>query len=48
MAYDNTERLHRGLTLEPPLAASRRPVPTDPISSRPVLAGRHLVYTRAA
>ena len=45
VAYDNTEHPHRSLTLEPPLRASRSPVPTDPISSRPVLGGLHHVST---
>ncbi|MDQ3703562.1 MAG: integrase, partial [Chloroflexota bacterium] len=48
VAYDNTERSHRSLALEPPLPASRSPVPTGAISSRPVLGGLHHSYQRAA
>ena len=34
--------------LAPPLPASRTPVPTGAINSRPVLGGLHHVYSRAA
>ena len=39
VAYYNAERPHRSLALEPPLPASRSPVPTGAIRSRPVLGG---------
>ncbi len=48
VAYYNAERPHRSLALEPPLPASRSPVPTGAIRSRPVLGGLHHVYHRAA
>jgi putative transposase len=48
VAYDNVERPHRSLALEPPLPASRRPVPTGAIRARPVLGGIHHSYHRAA
>jgi putative transposase len=51
VAYYNADRPHRSLALEPPLPASRSPVPpvlTGAISSRPVLGGLHHVYHRAA
>jgi transposase InsO family protein len=48
VAYDNVERPHCSLALEPPLPASRSPVPTGVISARPVLGGLHHVYARAA
>jgi putative transposase len=48
LTYYNTERPHRSLALEPPLPASRSPVPTGAIRSRPVLGGLHHVYQRAA
>jgi transposase InsO family protein len=48
VAYYNTERPHRSLALEPPLPASRSPVSTGVISSRPVLGGLHHAYHRAA
>jgi putative transposase len=48
VAYDNVERPHRSLALEPPLPASRSPVPTGGIRSRPVLGGIHHSYDRAA
>ena len=48
VAYYNTERPHRSLTLEPPLPASRSPVPAGAITSRSVLGGLHHVYARAA
>src|SRR6185436_13699089 len=43
VVYDNTERPHRSVALEPPLPASRSPVPTGAIRSRPVLSGLHHV-----
>jgi putative transposase len=46
--YYNTERPHRSLVLEPPLPASRSPVATGAITSRPVSGGLHHVYHRAA
>jgi len=46
--YYNTERPHRSLALEAPLPASRSPVPSGAISSRPVLGGLHHGYHRAA
>jgi transposase InsO family protein len=46
VAYYNSERPHRSLSLEPPLARDR---PTSgPIRARPVLSGLHHVYRRAA
>jgi transposase InsO family protein len=48
VAYDNTERPRRSLALEPPLPASRSPVPTGTVRWRPVLGGLHHVYKRAA
>ncbi len=48
VAYYNVERPHRSLTLAPPLPASRSPVPTGAIRSRPVLGGLHHAYHRAA
>jgi putative transposase len=48
VAYYNVERPHRSLALEPPLPASRSPVPTGAIRSRPVLGGTHHSYDRAA
>ncbi len=43
VAFYNTERPHRSLALEPPLPASRNPVPTGTVRSRPVLSGLHHV-----
>ncbi len=48
VAFYNVERPHRSLALEPPLPASRSPVLTSAISSRPVLGGLHHIYHRAA
>ncbi len=48
MAYYNTDRPHRSLALEPPLAASRSPVTAGASRSRPVLGGLHHAYPRAA
>jgi putative transposase len=48
VASYNTDRPHRSLALEPPLPASRSPVPNGAIRSRPVLGGLHHVYHRAA
>ena len=48
VAYYNTDRPHRSLALEPPLPASRSPVATGTVRSRPVLGGLHHVYNRAA
>jgi putative transposase len=48
VAYYNTERPQRSLALEPPLPASRSPVPSGTVRSRPVLGGLHHVYHRAA
>ena len=46
VAYSNTERPHRSLGLEPPLARAR--LTTGSIRARPVLGGLHHVYQRAA
>ena len=46
--FYNTARPHRSLALEPPLPASRSPVPSGAIGSRPVLGGLHHSYHRAA
>jgi transposase InsO family protein len=46
VAYDNRQRPHRMLVLEPPLPLAR--APTGRIRSRPVLGGLHHVYERAA
>jgi transposase InsO family protein len=48
VAFSNADRPHRSLALEPPLPASRSPVPTGRVRSRPVLGGLHHVYHRAA
>jgi putative transposase len=48
VAYDNTGQPHRSLALEPPLPASRSPIPTGTIRSRPVVGGPHHVYHRSA
>ena len=48
VVYYTVERPHRSLALEPSLPASRSPVPTGGISSRPVLGGLHYIYHRAA
>ncbi len=48
VAYYNADRPHRSLALEPPLPASRSPVPTGVIRARPVLGGLHHSYHRAA
>ncbi|MDQ3701432.1 MAG: integrase core domain-containing protein [Chloroflexota bacterium] len=48
VAYYNADRPHRSLALAPPLPASRSPVPTGALRSRPVLGGLHHVYHRAA
>jgi putative transposase len=48
VAYYNADRPHRSLALEPPRPASRSPVSTGEITSRPVLGGLHHVYARAA
>jgi hypothetical protein len=48
VAFYNAERPHRSVALEPPLPASRSPVATGAISSRPVLGGLHHAYSRAA
>jgi hypothetical protein len=48
VAFYNSERPHRSLALEPPLPASRSPVPSGAIRSRPVLGGLHHSYHRAA
>jgi putative transposase len=48
VAFYNADRPHRSLALEPPLPASRNPVPSGAITSRPVLGGLHHVYHRAA
>jgi hypothetical protein len=44
--YDNTERPHRALHLEPP--APRAPTGIGPVRVQPVLGGLHHVYRRAA
>jgi transposase InsO family protein len=46
VAYDNAERPHRSLGLEPPLARAR--LMNGSICARPVLGGLHHVYQRAA
>ena len=48
VAFYNADRPHRSLALEPPLPASRSPVPTGVIRSRPVLGRLHHAYSRAA
>ena len=48
LAYYNADQPHRSLALEPPLPASRSPVTTGAITSRPVLGGLHHSYSRAA
>ena len=46
VAYDNTERPHRSLGLEPPLTRAR--LTSGSICARPVLGGLHYVYQRTA
>src|SRR5262249_37065692 len=52
VAYDNTERPHRGLGLGPPLTGApplrAPPGPPGRLVARPVLGGLHHVYHRAA
>ena len=48
VAFYNADRPHRSLALAPPLPASRSPVPSGTVRSRPVLGGLHHVYHRAA
>ncbi len=51
VAYDNAERPHRRLALEPPLPAVRSrasPPEVGAVHSRPVLGGLHHSYHRAA
>jgi hypothetical protein len=51
-AFDNTERPHRSLALEPPLLRRRArqagPGPPGRVVAHPVLGGLHHVYRRAA
>jgi hypothetical protein len=45
----NTDRPHRSLGQTPPLPPARDPcAPFGPVVARPVLAGLHHVYARAA
>ena len=48
VTYDNTQRPHRSLGLEPPLPTARTCAPTGSVRARPVLGGLHHVYERAA